>query len=515
MIARETRREEEQDIAEEEDGEGGLDVQTIKDILGFVWRSPRRHPLLATSLFVVVAGLGMAIAATMPRIYNVSVKLFAQKTSVLPEAGTIRGAREEDYPMRNVSDVIRQHDNLVDLVERTNLVEKFYARRSPALRLKDRIMTSLGSQPTADDKEAGVLSTLDKKLVVTADDDSVTISVDWFDPQSTFDVAAEVEHNLLEARYDSQVAMIQEAINLLEQHQKSKLDQVDDALADYDAQREKLAPAAAAPVDSSIPVTVATARGTVVRRQSAPGAAPVADPDIAHDLEAKRQRIRFLEDEHQHQVDAVREQLRVALLTLTPLHPTVMALQRSLADLNEPPAELTQLKSDEKKLMAEIIPPSPAPSAPLSVLGAFAPGGAATAAAPSQPAAAPTTVRTLAMAEADNPVLARARQRLESAIHDYQDATSRVDGAQLELEFARRACRYRYRVITPPEVPRGTKKPMSTMIGVGSFFAGLLLALLGSAGADLSTGVLLETWQVRRQLKLEVLTEIDPPVGLL
>jgi hypothetical protein len=56
---------------------------------------------------------------------------------------------------------------------------------------------------------------------------------------------------------------------------------------------------------------------------------------------------------------------------------------------------------------------------------------------------------------------------------------------------------------------------MSTMIGFGSFLAGLLLALLGSAGADLSTGVLLETWQVRRQLKLEVLTEIDPPIGLL
>ncbi len=308
--------------------------------------------------------------------------------------------------------------------------------------------------------------------------------------------------------------MIQDAINLLEQHQKSKLDQVDDALADYDAQRDKLT-SAAAPVDPSIPATVAPARGTVARRTSAPGAAPVADADITHELEEKRQRIRFLEDEHQHQVDAVREQLRVALLTLTPLHPTVMALQRSLADLNEPPAELTQLKSDEKKLMAEIIPPSPAPAAPVSVLGAFAPGGGgATSAAPSQPTA-PAPVRPLAMIEQDNPVLARARQRLESAIHDYQDATSRVDGARLELEFARRACRYRYRVITPPEVPRGTKKPMSTIIGVGAIFAGLLLALLASAGADLSTGVLLETWQVRRQLKLEVLTEIDPPIGLL
>ncbi len=179
MIARETRREDEQDIAEEEDGEGGLDLQAIKDILGFVWRAPRRHRLLATSLFVVVAGLGVAIAATMPRVYNVSVKLFAQKTSVLPEAGAIRAERAEDYPMHNVSDVIRQHDNLVDLVERTNLVDKFYERRSPALRFKDRIMASMGSKPTADDKETGVLSTLDKKLVITADDDSVTISVDW------------------------------------------------------------------------------------------------------------------------------------------------------------------------------------------------------------------------------------------------------------------------------------------------------------------------------------------------
>jgi uncharacterized protein involved in exopolysaccharide biosynthesis len=508
MITRETRSELQHESAEGEEGEEGFDSQAAKDLLGFAWHAPRRRPLLAACIFLVVSGLGLTIAATMPRIYNVTVKLFAQRTAVLPEAGTGRGAREEDYPMKNVADVIRQHDNMVDVVEHTNLVDRFYELRSPALRLKDQVLASIGTPPTDEDKETGVLATLDKKLVITTDEDSVTISVDWFDPKSTFDVAAEIEHNLLDAKYDSQAAMIQDAVNLLEQHAKAMLTQVDDALADYEAQRAKLAPdplatAPAPDADPTAPSAAAPVRAPVARRQAAAGPSP--DADVARELEEKRQRIRMLEGERQRQADALKEQLRVALLTLTPRHPTVLALQRAVEEQSEPPPELAQLKSDERKLMAEIIPPS---ATPLPALGLSSPAASATGAP-----TAPLAVRPTVLSDRDNPALTPARQRLESAIAHYQDATSRIDSAKLELEFARRACRYRYRVITPPEVPRSTKKPMRAIVGIGCIFAGFLLALLGSTWADLSGGVLLETWQVRRQLKLDVLSEIDSPVG--
>jgi hypothetical protein len=39
----------------------------------------------------------------------------------------------------------------------------------------------------------------------------------------------------------------------------------------------------------------------------------------------------------------------------------------------------------------------------------------------------------------------------------------------------------------------------------------ILVALLSAATADWLTGRVLETWQVRRRLKLEVLGEFDQP----
>jgi uncharacterized protein involved in exopolysaccharide biosynthesis len=489
---------------EGEEGDGGFDLQAAKDLLGFALRAPRRRPFLALSIVLVVAGLGLTIAATMPRVYNATVKLFAQRTSVLPAVGTNRQAREEDYPMRNVADVIRQHDNMVDLLERTSLVERFYAERSPALRLKDQFFAAIGAPLTEDDKKTAVLATLDKKLTVIADADSVTISVDWFDAKATLDVAAAIEQNLLEARYDSEVAMISDAVGLLEQHAKAKATKVDEALAEYVAQRERLLPDAAEPDTSSgMP---GQRRAPIARRASGGAAASSADTDVARELEETRQRIRSLEDGRQRQVDSVRDQLRQAQLTLTPQHPTVIGLQRALEGLSEPSPQLAELKAQEKKFMSVIV----APGAPPAV----APAGGATPAGTPAPLPAPSPAASASRLATENeveksPALAPARQHLESAVTEYQEASNRVDGAKLELELARRAVAYRYRVITPPELPRKTKKPMALIVGAGSLIAGVLFALVGSTLADLLGGVLLETWQVRRQLKLDVLSVID------
>jgi len=51
----------------------------------------------------------------------------------------------------------------------------------------------------------------------------------------------------------------------------------------------------------------------------------------------------------------------------------------------------------------------------------------------------------------------------------------------------------------------------ATLVGVGSLFGAALLAILLAAASDMATGLILESWQVRRQLKLEVLGEFDRP----
>jgi hypothetical protein len=133
--------------------------------------------------------------------------------------------------------------------------------------------------------------------------------------------------------------------------------------------------------------------------------------------------------------------------------------------------------------------------------------GSPTAAAPGAPAQGGG-----GGSEREDPSLAAPRERLSRAIARYQDVMARIDSAKLQLDISRTAYRYRYRVITPAEVAGSPKKPIAPLVGIASVLGALLVGLLAAAFADWSRGVILETWQVRRVLKLDVLSELDPPL---
>jgi uncharacterized protein involved in exopolysaccharide biosynthesis len=103
-----------------------------------------------------------------------------------------------------------------------------------------------------------------------------------------------------------------------------------------------------------------------------------------------------------------------------------------------------------------------------------------------------------------------ARSKLDAAIKSYQEVAGRIDAANVELDIARAAFKYRYTVVTPAEIPKKPKKPVAALIGAGSFVAAALLAVLFAVAADAWRGRILEAWQVRRRLKVDVLGELDP-----
>jgi hypothetical protein len=108
-------------------------------------------------------------------------------------------------------------------------------------------------------------------------------------------------------------------------------------------------------------------------------------------------------------------------------------------------------------------------------------------------------------------VLQLEQSKLGAAIHAYQDTMGRMDAAQVELDVTSTAYKHRYVVVTPAGVPSAPKKPMARNVAVGSLLGGLLLAILLASGLDVASGYVLEPWQIRRQLKLEVLAELDSP----
>ena len=113
-------------------------------------------------------------------------------------------------------------------------------------------------------------------------------------------------------------------------------------------------------------------------------------------------------------------------------------------------------------------------------------------------------------AELEDPGVAAARSQLAAVMGRYQGIMARLDSARLELDMTRTAFRYRYSVITPAEIAKRPTKMTAQLIGIASVMLAAFLAYLCSALLDWQTGRILETWQIRRYLKVEVLGEMEP-----
>jgi hypothetical protein len=484
---------------QEDEKEEGIDLQQIRERVGFACRAPWRHPVLGFWTFALTAGLGVAVAATMPRPYAAETKILAQRNLLTPALSnpSRQVPREADNPTRNVADMVMRHDSLVSIVKDLDFVRRYRMSRSPLVRLKDRV---LGEPPTEEERLRGIVTALEKKLTVVTDDSTVTISVEWSDPMLAYDFIGRIEKNFLEARYDDEVAMISDAVAVLQDHAKDQLDQLDRALAEYQSVLAELGPRSVATTNQVI----------IMGRPRVGGSAPV-DPQLMGALEEKRHQIKSLEEARQRELESLQQQLMQAQLTMTSHHPTVIALQQKVDSLSRPLAELAQLKREERALMAQIAPPAPPPvkETPPATQGNEDSRIASNGPVAAVPVAPPDVP---GMAHWDDNGRARlARSRLEGAIHNYQDIQARIDSANIELEIARTAFKYRYTVVKPAEVPKHPKKPIAIIVGVGSILSGLLAAMLACVFAERRRGRILEQWQVRRKLKVDILGELEMP----
>jgi uncharacterized protein involved in exopolysaccharide biosynthesis len=494
-----------------DDGESdGLDVEHLRNLIGFVLRSARRRPKLASLTFVAVAAIGITVGMTMPQTYSAQVKLLAQRSSAIRMLSSQNQQMDSvDNPTKNVATMITRRENIVALVKEANLAERFYATRPPPLRLKDRVMAWLYGPLSEDDKVKAMVFTLDKRLDVVTDDATatVTITVEWQDPRGAYDLVTLVQKNFLEARYDSDVAVINDSITVLEEHAKSALGHVDGELSDY----QKVV--AERVLKATVPPAPATPERLIVTgapRNATTAAAPTPqppDPELTKALEEKRAQIRALEEARQRTLETLRQQLVQAQLTLTPMHPTVIALQQKVETTSQPSPELTQLRGEERALMAEIAPPKVPALQSASATSANAPPTVRMGLAPGN-TPPPPPPRSLQDRDGQ---LQLADSELTSAIRAYEDAMARIDAAKVELDITRTAYKHKYTVVTPAELPRKPKKATAQMVGTGSVFGAALLAILLAAALDLLTGFILEPWQVRRRLKLDVLGEFDNP----
>jgi uncharacterized protein involved in exopolysaccharide biosynthesis len=498
----------------------GFDLEQARELGGFIVRAARRRPRLTVFTFVSVAVVGLTAAATMPRVYSSEVKLLAQRSSAIRAISGNANNDPDANPTQNVAAMIMRRDNLIALANDAHLVERFAATRPAALRFKDRVLQSIFGAPSEEDKLLGMVFTLERQLVVSTNVDeakeaNLTISVEWSNPRIAFDLVTLVQKNFLEARYDSEVAVINDGLSVLEDHAKTELDKVDAELAVYQKMVAERSTAMSAAQSAAKATSRPQAPMVLGPRTSASGAAApvfIPDPEVTKALEEKRMQIRALEDARQHTIASLRQQLVQAQLTLTPLHPSVIALQQQLDAVSQTPPELAQLRSEERSLMTQLVPPRLAPTASSTpALQGFGPRPFASLTAPAADAGAAAEPDSLFFGMDRDGPLRLEESKLASAIREYEDAMGRIDSARVELEITRAAYKYKYTVVTPAELPKTPMKATARTVAMGSVLGGLLLALLLAAGIDLARGSILESWQVRRRLKLQVLGELDRP----
>jgi capsular polysaccharide biosynthesis protein len=484
--------------SEDDDEEEGLDLGAITDMVGYVLRAPKRQPRRFFALLVIGMTLGVGLFMLYPRSYSTEVKILAQRNLVLPALGNPNRTvpREADNPTKNVGDAILQHDNLVGLIKQVNLVDRWEGTRPPLLRWKDKISQRLSGPQTEQERMRSMEGVLEKKLTVTNDDTTITITAEWTDAQMAYDIASSVEKNFIDARYDAEISVINDAIDILQQHASEEKDRFDSARNDFESVQSKVPKQL--PSSTSKPRTYAPKPAATATTSAS--AAPAVDPALIQQLQDKRTEIQQVENVRSSRIAELNKQLSDALVQYRPEHPTVVAIKQKLQDAQAEPGELNRLRGEEKALIEKLSLNAP-PLATAIATASTSPSAAATIAALTN-TASPMIIE-------EDPAVTVARMKLQQAAQKYADLETRIDGAKIELDIAKTAHKYRFSIVRPAEVSKHPIKPNPVVLFAGATFLILLISFGGVVLRERRKGIIVERWQVERKLDLPVLGELE------
>ena len=275
------------DIPGDELVDGGAPAQPLKlgKWLAFAGGAVRRRKWLAASVFFLgVAACGVYLKFRPPT-YRVETKILAQKQQSLPSS--VRPI--DDPPTRSASDLIHQRENLIALVKQTNLFSDTGPITASPARWYSRLplLRRFSSVATTEERLNNLVKGLDQALVVVSGEDTVTIRIDWGDPEAAYRILEAALQNFLEARHVKEITVIDEVISLLQARASTLREELEKVLQE---QRGPAEPATAA----SPPVRRAPSEETVRLKSM---------------LEAKQRTIRDMEDFRQRRLSDLQAQL--------------------------------------------------------------------------------------------------------------------------------------------------------------------------------------------------------------
>jgi uncharacterized protein involved in exopolysaccharide biosynthesis len=488
-----------------------FDYQLIRNVIGFVFRGVRRHRLLAIAAFTVLAVVGVVASTLVPRTFHAEAKLLANQNEIIRALGNPRSSLQSDDPTRAARELIFARDNLVSLIKQTSLLKAWDEHRPPVVKVKDLAMRLVTGPLTEEDRIDAMVGTLEKRLRVDTDAQTVTISIDWQDAQTAYLLVETAQQNFLETRHVTEMTAISEALAILEGHASQVQKTVDDALRELERTREerrKGTPAAKAPA----PVGETATPSADLPPSPVPEAPPHAPPAATEQelaqlkflLNSKKRALADLEDFRTRRLQELNAQLQEFRVQYAEQHPIVIDAQQRIAQMKLDSPQMVQVKGDIDQLVAEyqrkggrdpdsLVEPSRSNTRVVR--------------RPQQAAQAALSLSELA----DDPLVEHARNNLRVAAAKYEELMMRIDGARIEQDTARAAFKYRYSVVRPASVPKKPASPNAAVLIGAAFALALFVALVIGALVDVRSRALVESWQVTRRLGLPVLSQVKLP----
>ncbi len=465
-----------------------FDYTKLRDYSGFVAGAIRRHRALTAEVAVGMLLFGWLGLIVMPRLYHAEIKIQAQRNQVISTLAGLDRSWDFDTPTRAASDLVLRTDNLVSLVRKTNLAETWDANRAPIQSLKDKIVRLVRKPMTAEDKEDMLVGTLEKQLEVATADETVTISVDWWDAVTAYRLTVAAYENFLEARQFKEVSAVSEAIGLLESRAEGEKEKVSASVEKVLTLR--------GPVKTK--TAAAQAPRPVVHRP------PPMNPELQRlrdSLQAKQQAIQELEEFRRRHVAELESKMASLQQTYSEFHPEVIDLRETIRQQQtSEPVQLVALREEYRKLEKEY----------------QALGGPAFDArtASNRNTGIPAEALRLTQNptdEIEQPEIEQAKSELRYELGRYSTLIERIDAVELERETQRAAFRYRYSVLRPATVPLTATKPKPALVLTAAGLIGVLLGISAAVITDLRSRRIYQRWQVERLLGMQVLAEITLP----
>src|SRR5882762_2897943 len=237
-------------------GESGelFDWALIGSYAKFVFHSIWRHKLQFLLVWAGIIGFSAGLLFVLPKTYQVKTTLQAQRNQVMASLSNPGRAIpiDADAPTRLAAETVQRYDNLVALIQQTELIKSWPLNRAPLLKLKDYIWSRAFKQPIPEEQMENFVYYLQSRLWVLSGEGTVTIGIEFPDPHLAYRLVDTALQNFLEARHAADVSSIAEAITILEGRAEQAHQALASSLQQLQAAREAQAPRPAKRVSKSV-----------------------------------------------------------------------------------------------------------------------------------------------------------------------------------------------------------------------------------------------------------------------